>query len=270
MKASVCIEMVYTEYPFLDRIKIAADQGFDAIEFWNWDNKDMPAIREGVQKAGIDIATFQSNRGGTLINPTQRNNFISGIKESLRMADEMNTKKMFILTDELGNDRSVKFNFPDLSEEEKFDSVYEGLKELAPLAEAAGVTLVLEPLNDLVDHAGYWLKNSAVGFELVRKVNSPNIRLLFDIYHQQITEGNIIERLTKNLDAIGHVHVADVPGRNQPGTGELNYANILKALNNAGYDGFVGLEFSPTIPSMDAASEALKLIKVINKSDLKD
>ena len=261
MKASVCIEMIYTEYPFLDRIKIAAEQGFDAVEFWNWDNKDLPEIKKTTADAGIEIATFQSNRGGTLINPTHREAFIAGIKESLAKAQEMGTRKMFILTDELGEDRSVKFQFPELSDEEKYLSVLDGLKEIAPLAEAAGVTLVLEPLNNLVDHAGYWLKQSEVGFEIVRQVNSPSLRLLFDIYHQQVTEGNIIERLTKNLDAIGHVHVADVPGRHQPGTGELNFANIMNALKSAGYNGFVGLEFEPTIDSKEAALAALQLIK---------
>ncbi len=80
MKASVCIEMIYTEYPFLDRIAIAAEQGFDAVEFWNWDNKDMPAIKKAVESAGIEIATFQSNRGGTLINPTHRAAFVAGIE----------------------------------------------------------------------------------------------------------------------------------------------------------------------------------------------
>jgi hydroxypyruvate isomerase len=261
MKASVCIEMVYTEYPFLDRIKIAADQGFDAIEFWNWDNKDMSAIKDIAKDTGISVGIFQSNRGGTLINPTHRESFITGIKESLAMANNMQVEKMFILTDELGEDRRVKFQFPELTEEEKFQSVFDGLMEIAPLAEAAGVMLVLEPLNNLVDHAGYWLKESELGFNLVRKVNSPNIRLLFDIYHQQITEGNIIERLTSNLDAIGHVHIADVPGRHQPGSGELNYENILAALRAADYDKYVGLEFEPTIPSKDAAAAALRLIK---------
>lgn len=80
MKASVCIEMNYTEYPFLDRIKVANEQGFDAVEFWNWDNKDMPAIKKTAAEAGIDVATFQSNRGGTLINPAHRKDFIKGIQ----------------------------------------------------------------------------------------------------------------------------------------------------------------------------------------------
>jgi hydroxypyruvate isomerase len=261
MKVSVCIEMIYTEYPFLERIKIAAEQGFDAVEFWNWDNKDMPAIKKAAEEADIQIATFQSNRGGTLINPAHRDKFVAGITESLSMATEMGVKKMFLLTDELGDDRSVKFQFPDLTEEAKYQSVLDGLKALASLAKRAGVTLVLEPLNTLVDHAGYWLQNSAVGFDLVRQVNSPNIRLLFDIYHQQITEGNIIERLTGNLDVIGHVHVADVPGRHQPGTGEINYQVVMDRLRGAGYGEYVGLEYDPTIPSKEAAAASLAIIK---------
>jgi hydroxypyruvate isomerase len=261
MKASVCIEMIYTEYPFLDRIKIAKEQGFDAVEFWNWDNKDMPAIKKTATEAGIDIANFQSNRGGTLINPSHREGFIAGIKESLAMGKEMGTKVLFLLTDELGDDRSVKFQFPELSDKDKYQSVLDGMKQIAPLAEKAGITIVLEPLNNLVDHAGYWLKNSDVAFDLVRKINSPYIHMLFDIYHQQITEGNLIERLTKNMDAIGHVHVADVPGRHQPGTGEINFSVVLDKLRDAGYNKFVGLEFEPVGSSREAAAAALKLIK---------
>ena len=149
----------------------------------------------------------------------------------------------------------------ELSEDQKGQSVLDGLKALAPLAEKAGVTLVLEPLNNLVDHAGYWLKYADVGFELVREINSPNIRLLFDIYHQQVTEGNLIQRLTSHLDLIGHVHIADVPGRHQPGSGEINYPVVLGKLREAGYTGYVGCEFEPTISSEQAAASALKLIK---------
>jgi hydroxypyruvate isomerase len=115
MKASVCIEMIFTEYPFLDRIKQAAALGYDAVEFWNWDNKDMDAIQKTTQAAGIKIASFQSNRGGTLIHPEQREGFIQGIKQSLEKAQQMGVKTMFLLTDELGDDRSVRYQYPDLT-----------------------------------------------------------------------------------------------------------------------------------------------------------
>jgi hydroxypyruvate isomerase len=261
MKASVCIEMIFTEYPFLERIQNAAAVGYDAVEFWNWDNKDMEAIKEAVAAAGIKIASFQANLGGTLIHPDQREGFIQGIQQNLAKAQQMGVEALFLLTDELGNDRSVRYQYPDLTPEQKYQSVLDGLKALAPLAEAAGVTLVLEPLNIHVDHPGYFLNRSGVGFDLVREVGSPYIRLLYDIYHMQVMEGNLIETLTRNLDLVGHIHVADVPGRHQPGSGEINYANVMKSLRQAGYSGYIGMEFEPTIVSSEAAAQALALVK---------
>jgi len=261
VKSSVCIEMVFTEYPFVERIGEAAAAGFDAIEFWNWDNKDLPAIKDAVDEHGVGIASFQSNLGGTLIHPAQRESFAAGIGKSLRKAQQMGASSLFLLTDELGDDRAVRFAFPELSDEAKYQSVLDGLRLLAPLAEDAGVTLVLEPLNTTVDHAGYYLHGSALGFDLVRKVGSPRIKLLYDIYHMQVMEGNIIHTLTSNLDVIGHVHAADVPGRHEPGTGELNYANIFRALRESGYDGLVGFEFDPTVSSEEAAAISLDLLE---------
>jgi hydroxypyruvate isomerase len=253
--------MVYLEYPFLERIEKAGEAGFDAIEFWEWGNKDLPALKAAAKEAGVGIASFQSNQGGTLIHPEHRERFVAGIEESLGIAQEMGSPGLFLLTDELGADRSVRFQYPELSEEEKYQSVFDGMKMIAPLAEKAGVTLVLEPLNSQVDHVGYFLDHSDAGFELVRAVDSPYIKMLYDIYHMQIMDGNVIETLTGNLDVIGHVHVADVPGRHEPGTGELNYANILKALREAGYDGYVGFELDPIAPSEEAMAACLALME---------
>ena len=261
MKSSVCIEMIYTEYPFLERISKAAEAGFDAIEFWNWDDKDLPAIKAAVEEVGLGIASFQSNLGGTLIHPDHRENFVAGIQQSLGKAREMGSAGLVMLTDELGEDRSVRFQFPELSQEAKYQSVLDGLKMIAPLAESAGVTLVLEPLNVLVDHPGYFLDGSASGFDLVRAVDSPRIKLLYDIYHMQVMEGNVTQTMIDNLDVIGQVHVADVPGRHEPGTGELNYANIFAALRRAGWDKYVGFEFEPTVPSEQAAAHSLSLLR---------
>ena len=138
-------------------------------------------------------------------------------------------------------------------------AIVEKLKAGAPLLEDAGVTAVVEPLNILVDHAGYYLSTSAEGLELVDEVGSPNVRLLFDIYHQQITEGNVTQNLVRDIDRIGHIHVADVPGRHEPGSGELNYAYIFKAIQGAGYRGFVGLEYVPQADSTDSLKQTLSL-----------
>jgi len=261
MKASLCIEMVFTDLPFLERIRQAAALGYDAVEFWNWDNKDLPAIQRTAQEAGIEVLTFQSNRGGTLINPAQRDQVLAGVRESLAQAQALGVRNLFLLTDELGEDRSVRYRFPELSAEVRRQSVLEGLCALAPLAAQAGVTLHLEPLNTLVDHGGYWLDHSAPGFALIREVNSPHLRLLYDIYHMQVMEGNLIQTMLDHLDLIGHIHVADVPGRHEPGSGEIHYPGIFAALRAAGYDRFIGMEFAPRGDHRRAAGEALALVK---------
>ncbi len=138
------------------------------------------------------------------------------------------------------------------------------LKTAAPLAEEAGVTLVLEPLNILVDHPGYFLTSSREGFEIVEQVGSPAVKLLYDIYHQQVTEGNLIATITSHIDLIGHFHAADVPGRHEPGTGEINYANVLAAIDEAGYEGFIGLEYAPTVATAESLQAVLSMREEIN------
>jgi len=133
------------------------------------------------------------------------------------------------------------------------------LQAAAPLLEDSGMTAVLEPLNVLVDHAGYYLVTTAEGLGIVDEVGSPNVKLLYDIYHQQISEGNVIRNLTENLDRIGHVHAADNPGRWEPGTGELNYAVIFRKLDEAGYQGYVGLEYRPSKDPAETLREVLAL-----------
>ena len=134
------------------------------------------------------------------------------------------------------------------------------LRDAAPAAEAAGIDLVVEPLNNPVDHPGYYLDSSYEAYEIVDAVDSPAVSVLFDVYHQQITEGNVIQNLTEHVEFVGYVHVADVPGRHEPGTGELNYARVFEALDDAGYDGYVGLEYSPSTDAAEAVERVLELV----------
>ena len=119
-------------------------------------------------------------------------------------------------------------------------------KDRARAAADGGVVAVLEPLNTKVDHAGYFLDHAVDAFRLVREINAPALRVLYDIYHMQIMDGDLIATIEANLDLISHFHVADVPGRHEPGTGEINYANVFRRIDAAGYAGFVGLEFRPS------------------------
>jgi hydroxypyruvate isomerase len=117
---------------------------------------------------------------------------------------------------------------------------------------------VVEPLNVHVDHAGNYLDSSAEAADIVRKIDSPNFKLLYDVYHMQIMEGNIIANITKNIDIIGHFHSAGVPGRHELNIGELNYLNIVKQIDALGYKGKFGLEYSPSGADSSASLKSLK------------
>ncbi len=248
-KLSVCIDIILKEYSFLERIKKTAELGFDAFEFWGSEGKDLIKIGEKAAQNNLDIAATVG-LSSILTEPAKAEEAVSSIKDSIKICQQLNTRNLIVTT---GNEQD------NLSRKEQHNNIVEVLKRVKKDAEEAEVILVLEPLNTAVNHAGYYLSSSYEGYEILNKVDSPYIKLLFDVYHQQITEGNIIQNIKENIDLIGHFHIADVPGRHQPGTGELNYLNIFKAIADTDYDGFVGCEFTPS----GNPEEALKNTKLI-------
>jgi len=265
LKLSACIEMLYNEMEFLKRPQAAADSEMDAIEFWGWNNKDLPALYEACQKAKIPISACAVStadkkkqeawgRWGML---DRRNHGLLEeiVCETLEKVAPYGIKTLLITTGQA---------LP-LPRWMQHDSIVDGLKRVAPVMEKAGALLVLEPLNPMVNHRGYYLETSYEAFDIIRKVNSPKIKLLYDIYHQQITEGNLIENISFNADLIGHIHVADVPGRNQPGTGEICYERVFKALDDSGYAGYTGLEYvAKNATTAESLAETKAIRKMIN------
>jgi hydroxypyruvate isomerase len=245
---SVCVEMVYDDEPFHDRIHRAAAADVDAVEFWDWREKDLDAVESAADEAGVEIVGCVA--GGELTDPEAADDTVETIRESIETAADLGIPTLIATTgpDQDGLDRQTQH-----------DTIVDVLSRVAPDAEDAGVTIALEPLNTVVDHPGYYLTTSEEGFEIVDAVGSPNVTLLYDVYHQQITEGNVIQTISEHVEDIGHIHVADVPGRHEPGTGELNYANVFGAIDAAGYDGYVGCEFSPTGDPDEAMAGVLEI-----------
>lgn len=247
--------MIYEEEPFVERIDRVADIGFDTVEFWTWPDKDIDAVETRLDDRDLSLAGMAANTEQrrpeelerALADPTQRDSVVADIEESIEVAGRLDCPNLIVL---------VGPRIEGHTDEEMYESVVKCLREVAPKAESAGVSLLIEPLNPVVDHENYFLTESAQAAELARDVDSPSVGILFDIYHQQITEGNVISNIRGNLDVIGHLHVADVPGRHEPGTGELHYPNILSAVEAAGYDGYTGFEFSPQNRS-EAALESI-------------
>jgi hydroxypyruvate isomerase len=250
IRLSVCIDMILTEIPFTDRMAHVKQLGYPAFEFWDWKKKDLDAIQRKKDELGLEIATMMGSGWKQLFTEESRRGFVAEIRDSLATAGRLGVKTLIVTTGMV--DRTMP-------RADQHAAYVAALKAAAPFAEQAGVTLALEPLNTKVDHPGYYLDSAREGFEILDEVGSPRVMMLFDIYHHQIMEGNIIPDITKYISKIAHFHVADVPGRHEPGTGEINYANVFKAIAVLGYQGFVGLEFKPSRNADDVLREVSKL-----------
>ena len=259
IKLSACIEMLFAEiHEFSQRIPAAAEAGLDGVEFWSYSNKDLEAIASACQNTGLPVAAMTVEAPEGMLDHRLADQFAEATQQALSAAQAVDCKTL-ICTTNIATPMTISTN-----RNRAHAGVVACLKTAAPLAEEAEVTLVLEPLNILVDHPGYFLTSSREGFEIVEQVNSPAVKLLYDIYHQQITEGNLIATITSHIELIGHFHAADVPGRHEPGTGEINYANVLAAIDEAAYEGFIGLEYKPTGPTPDTLQAVLSMREEIN------
>ena len=241
MKLTVCTDCVLSRLSTSEAIKVAGKYGYD-IEFWSWWDKDLDAIAKTSKETGVKIVAF-CTKFISLTDPDKREEYISGLKETIAACKKLGTK---IIISQAGNDTGKP-------RAEQRKSIVDGLKAAAPLLEKESITLVFEPLNHF-DHPGYYLTSSGEAAQIADEVGSKNVKILFDFYHQQITEGDIINRCVKNICRIGHLHCAGNPGRHELNKGEINYAEVFKAVDNAGYTGYAGLEF---VPSGDV-SAALK------------
>ncbi|MCL2318776.1 MAG: TIM barrel protein [Treponema sp.] len=234
MKYSVCIDAVFKgvdSLEALDRVKAA---GFEAFEFWNWAGRDLAALRAKADSLGLQCVTFVGKKAN-LTDPKERDAWISGMKEAAGVAKMMGTGCLIATA---GEDTGAVRNF-------QRRSIVNTLKAALPVLTENNITLLLEPLNGRVDHTGTYLESSDEAFAILDEVGSRHVKLLFDIYHQQITEGDIIRRMKSRISDIGHIHSAGSPGRHELDTGELNYRKIFDILDEAGYEGYAGLEYFP-------------------------
>jgi hydroxypyruvate isomerase len=224
--------------PFAERVGKVAALGFDTIEFWDPARQDLGAIRRACDAAGVTVSDccFAESWGPNRLN-ADTPGVLASFRKTVPMLKQVGTSKAIVLTGETESGKTAAA---------QRSRIVENLRALAPVAAREGVTILLEPLNSLVDHKGYFLDSARAAFDIIREVGQPSVRLLFDIYHMQIMEGNIIDSVTRNIDLIGHFHSAGVPGRHEVFTGELDYLHILEAVDQAGYRGAFGLEYWPT------------------------
>lgn len=258
MRFSICLEMIYPELDFTARAARIREAGFTAVEFWGWEGKDLAALRTLVGQ-GLSVATFSGQRRGSLVNRDDWVVYRAEVRASIPVARSLGCDRLMLLTQEELPDGSARPAPPHLCRAEQRANIVAGLAALAPLAEREGMTLLLEPLNTRVDHPGYFLDNAHDGFAIVEEVGSPHVRLLYDIYHMEVMERNSTQTLLRHIPLVGHIHIADVPGRHEPGTGELDFLEILRAVGDAGYAGAVGFEFAPRGGTQEALTRIADL-----------
>ncbi|NLX35084.1 MAG: TIM barrel protein [Chloroflexi bacterium] len=250
-KLSVCIEMFWRDRPFAERIAQVARLGYQAFEFWGWDNKDIPAVAAAQSEAGLAVAAICHVPGNSLIKRGAEKELVQGMVRTAEVAAALKCPTVIVTT---GN------TLDDERYEASRRRVVRHLRAVGQVAADHGLTLVLEPLNTLVDHHGYWLTRMSEAVDIVQELDSPAVKILMDIYHQQIQEGHIIDNLTAYCAHIGHVHVAGVPGRHELVGGELDFRSIFRAIDAAGYEGFVGLEYAPLLREADSLAQPLRLL----------
>ena len=235
LKPSVCIDSVFEGQSFEHACKTVRQAGIPAIEFWGWWDKDLDALQDAQQENHLVISAC-CTKFISLVNPADRSAYIDGVAASIEAAHRLGTD---ILISQVGDVRE------DVPRAAQHDSLVEGLREVAPLLEQAKITLVIEPLNERVNHPGYYLVRSDEAFQIIDEVNSDFIKVVFDIYHQQISEGDLIENICANIDKIGHFHAAGNPGRHELQHGEIAYPFVFDQIRATGFTGYVGLEYWP-------------------------
>lgn len=236
-RKSACIETLYTELPFLERFRAARADGFDFVEFWSWTDKDLAAVKAAADAAGIGISGFNGDAELSLIDPAQKTAYKAFLRRSLDAAMGIGARSVTVHSNGLGEGGRVLCPYDDLSDAVKLCTMFDTLKIAAEWAEACGVRINLEPLNVTTDHPGNFLRHTRTAAELTRLIGSPYLKVLYDVYHMQLNEGSLCDHIRAYADQFGHIHVADAPGRHEPGTGEIHYPGGVRRLGAGGLPG---------------------------------
>jgi hydroxypyruvate isomerase len=232
---AVSAEMVFLDLPFEERVRRITDLGF-AVEMWSWQDKDIKVLAD----SGVTFSSMTGYVHGNIVEPDAAGTLLKTAEQTLDVAAELGCRRLVVHPAELVEGKAARPMFRVSGD--LWLTAQRTLGQLAELGERAGVTYCLENLNTMLDHPGVPLARAKDTLALVEAVDSPHVRMMLDLYHAQIGEGNLVALVERAGQAIGEVQVADVPGRCEPGTGEIYYPAVTLALQRIGYTGTVGLE----------------------------
>ena len=243
MKFCVNVSILFKEEPFLERFGKAKEAGFSAVEFWWPGGEDLGEVERAIKEADLSVALFNFYAGdmpagdrGLISDPERQDQFRDNVPVALELAGRLGCERLNVLAGHEG---------PGMSREERLNLARENVAWAAERAAQHGVGVVVEAVNTF-ENGPYLLYTTKDAVEFVESVGRENVRIQHDFYHMQRMEGNLVANLWEYAANIGHVQVADSPGRGEPGTGEIHYPYVFGALEEVGYDGYVGLEYNPT------------------------
>jgi hydroxypyruvate isomerase len=255
---SVMLWTVFNDLPFAKRLAKVAEAGYSNVElvgeYSKWNDADFANANAARKQLGIHFDATAGLRNG-VADPKTRDAFVAELSLALTAMERLGCPAMIVLS---GN------SIAGMSREAQHQSCIESLKRAAHAIEGRqiegqAVRLLLECI-DPEENPHYFLQSAAEAIEIVRAVNHPQVQFLYDLFHEQIAEGNLIGKLEKNIDVIGLIHVADVPGRHEPGTGEINYANVYRKLVQLKYQHVLAMEFRPTGDAVAALRAAREMV----------
>ena len=245
--------------PVPRQLEIYAEHGFRAFEYNGLPRhslQEAEQFRRKMDALGMEMGVFVVNSGGwkgdALVDTAFHEGFLKDVHKALEYHGIMHNGWSTVTSG---------LAVSNIPLEQQTKNVIEGLKRAADIVSKTDLVLVLEPLNVLVNHAGYFVVTSEHAAEIIDAVGSPQVKILFDIYHQQISEGNLIDNIEKHWERIAYFQVGDVPGRKEPGTGEINYRNVFKAIHAKGYTGLLGMEHGLSQPGMSGLEKCFREYK---------
>lgn len=237
MRISPCIDTLYKNVCLDTALREIKACGYSGFEFWSCSGWDMGEMAELQEELGLELVNFNMEPA-SLADSRQRALFLSNLESAVSAGKKLNGKRITVLSgDDTGEARKIQH-----------DSIVEGLREAVPMLEEEGVTVVMEASNRRVNRPNNYLTAADEAFEIIDEVGSPSVRMLYDIYHQQISEGDLLARMIPNIEKIGHFHAAGVPNRHELHLCEINYDFIFKKIAKTGYPYWVGLEYFPSLP----------------------
>lgn len=242
-KFAANLSFLFTEHPFLERFQRAAQAGFSGVEYlfpYEWPAAQLAGLLEA---AGLEQVLFNLPPGnwaagdrGMACHPGRQGEFRDGLMLALEYADRLGCKRLHAM---------AGLAVPGVSEAEQEAIFLENVCTAAALCESAKVTLMIEPINRLIDMPGYWLDHPDKAFRLQKQVNHPSVKVLLDLYHAQVVGVDLLQILTEEMPQIGHLQLADFPGRQEPGTGLIDFPALFKRIDALAYSGWIGCEYRP-------------------------